>query len=111
MEQTERYRQAVTRLIEEYARFGKPLGEVRMEPVIDRERDHYELIQVGWIGRRRIHGCVLHIDIREGKVWIEHNGTDGRIAEELVEAGIPTQDIIVAFQPPEVRHLTGYGVG
>lgn len=47
-----------------------------MEAVLDCEHDHYEMIQVGWHGSRRVHGSIIHIDIRDGKVWIEHNGTD-----------------------------------
>jgi hypothetical protein len=79
--------------------------------VVDRERDHYEVMQVGWDGGRRVHGCVLHIDVRGGKVWIEHNGTDARIGEELVAASIPREDIVLGFQPAEVRPLTRFGVG
>jgi hypothetical protein len=44
-------------------------------------------------------------------VWIEHNGTDAQIGEELVAAGIPRSDIVLGFQPAEVRPLTKYGVG
>jgi hypothetical protein len=44
-------------------------------------------------------------------VWIEHNGTDARLGEELVAAGNPRSDIVLGFQPVEVRPLTGYGVG
>ena len=78
---------------------------------MDRERDHYEVIQVGWHDGRRVHCSIIHIDIRDGKVWIEHNGTDARIAEELVAAGIPRNDIVLGFQPAELRPLTSYGVG
>ena len=36
---------------------------------------------------------------------------DARIGEELVAAGIPRHDIVLGFQPVELRSLTGYGVG
>ncbi len=39
------------------------------------------------------------------------NGTDARIGEELVAAGIRRQDIVLGFQPAEVRPLTPIGVG
>jgi hypothetical protein len=44
-------------------------------------------------------------------VWIEYNGTDARIGEELVAAGIATDDLVLGFNPGELRPLTGYGVG
>ena len=46
---------------------------------------------------------VLHIDIKEGKVWIQHNMTDQRVAEELVALGIPQENIVLGFHPPYMR--------
>jgi hypothetical protein len=111
MDQVERYRQVVRGLIEEYASYKPAYGDIRTEAVVDREHDHYEVMQVGWHGGQRVHGSIIHIDIRDGKVWIEHNGTDARLGEELVAAGIRRQDIVLGFQPEEVRPLTAYGVG
>jgi hypothetical protein len=111
MDQLDRYREIVRRLIEEYASYKPAYGDIRTEAVVDRERDHYEVIQLGWNNGHRVHGSVIHIDIRDGKVWIEHNGTDARLGEELVAAGIPRDDIVLGFQPAEVRPLTSYGVG
>ena len=64
-----------------------------------------------WDGNRRVHGTVIHIDIIEGKVWIQHNGTPRRIGEEMVAAGIPREAIVLGFQPPHARKYTGFGVG
>jgi hypothetical protein len=111
MDSLDRYREIVSRLIEEYAGYKPAYGDVRTEAVLDRDHDHYEVVQVGWSGGRRVHGSIIHIDIRDGKVWIEHNGTDARLGEELVAAGIPRSDIVLGFQPTELRPLTGYGVG
>ena len=30
---------------------------------------------------------VLHLDIKEGKIWVEQNMTEMRVAQELVERG------------------------
>jgi hypothetical protein len=111
MDQLDRYRGIVRRLIEDYAGTKPAYGDIRTEAVIDPERDHYQVMQVGWLNGRRVHGSVIHIDIRDGKVWIEHNGTDARIGEELVAAGIPRKEIILGFQPPEMRPHTNFGVG
>jgi hypothetical protein len=78
---------------------------------VDRVYDHDEVMQVGCNGDRRIHGSILHIDIRDGKVWIEYKGTDARIGEELVAASIGRDDMVLGFHPAELRPLTGYGVG
>jgi hypothetical protein len=111
MDRLDRYRAIVRGLIEEYASYKPAYGDIRTEAVVDSEHDHYEVMQVGWNGDRRVHGSIIHIDIRAGKVWIEYNGTDARLGEELVAAGIPRNDIVLAFQPEELRSLTGFGVG
>jgi hypothetical protein len=36
----------------------------------------------------RIHSCSLHIDIKNGKIWIQHNGTEDHIAYDLVAKGV-----------------------
>ena len=111
MDQLDRYRSIVRRLIEEYASYRPAYGDIRTEAVMDSERDHYEVIQVGWNNGQRVHGSIIHIDIRDGKVWIEHNGTDARLGEELVAAGISRNDIVLGFHPAELRPMTSYGIG
>ena len=111
MDRAERYREIVCRLIEEYAGYKPSNGQIETEAVMDRERDHYEVMHVGWDGVRRVHGCVIHLDIRGEKVWLQYNGTSQSIAEELVEAGIPREDIVLGFQPADVRPHTDYATG
>lgn len=46
----------------------------------------------------------------DGKVWVQYDGTSPGVAEELAEAGIPREDIILGFHPPYVRQYTEFGV-
>jgi hypothetical protein len=57
-----------------------------------------------------VHGCLVHIDILDGKLWIQRDGTEQGIATELVAAGIPKDAIVLAFHPPEIRPHTEYAV-
>jgi hypothetical protein len=111
MDKLERYRDIVRRLIAEYASYKPANGCIDTEAVVDRDKDHYEVIHVGWDGVRRVHGSVVHIDISGGKVWIQYDGTSRPVAEELMAAGIPREDIVLGFHPAELRQLTGFGVG
>lgn len=45
------------------------------------------------------------------KVWIQYDGTNRPVADELLAAGIPQQDIVLAWQPRELRHPTGFAIG
>jgi hypothetical protein len=104
------YRRIVRDLITAYAKFRPSVGDVEVETVFDESNDHYELMCAGWNGPRRVRGSVLHLDIRNGKIWIQHDGTEDGVAEELVKAGVPRHHIVLAFKQPEVRRFTDYGV-
>jgi XisI protein len=111
VDRVERYREIVKRIVEEYASYKISHGQIETEAIIDCAHDHYEVMHVGWDGVRRVHGCVVHIDIKDGKVWLQYDGTNQPVAEELMAAGVPKEDIVLAFHPADVRPLTGFAVG
>ena len=41
----------------------------------------------------------MHLDIIDGKIWIQHDGTEIGVANELVEMGVPKEDIVLAYHP------------
>jgi hypothetical protein len=111
MDPVDKYRTIVKKLICEYASYRPSNGQIQTEVVVDPERDHYEVIHIGWDGVRRVHGAVVHIDIIDGEVWIQYNGTRHAIAEELLAAGIPREAIVLGFHPPDVRRHTEFSAG
>jgi hypothetical protein len=106
----ERYRQIVERVLREYARIPYSFGEIQRQVSVDRDGDHFLLMAVGWNDYRREHGCIIHIDIIDGKLWIQRDGSEEGIARDLEAAGVPKEDIVLAFKPPEIRKHTGYAV-
>jgi XisI protein len=104
------YKDLVKRIITEYAAYKISYGEVETETIFDDAIGHYQLMHIGWIGQRRIHGCLLHVDVRDGKEWIQHDGTEEGIANELVEAVVPRDQIVLAFHHPETRKLTDFAI-
>ena len=103
------YRQIIKRVLTEYAQIPYAYGDIQSQTIFDRAGDHYLLMNVGW-EKRRIHGCLVHIDIIDGKCWIQRDGTEDGIATELEAAGIPKEHIVLAFRSPEIRKYTGYAV-
>src|SRR5258706_7132920 len=110
MDRVNEYREIVRRVIEEYASYKPSHGQIESEAVVDPARDHYEVMHVGWDGVRRVHGSVVHVDIIDGKVWVQYDGTSRPIAEELTAAGIPREDIVLAFHPADLRGHRGFPV-
>jgi hypothetical protein len=67
-------------------------------------------MNVGWEHFTRIYQTIIHIDIKDGKIWLQQNLTEQNPAEELVAMGVPREDIILGLQPPYKRQYTDYGV-
>jgi len=101
-------RDIVERILTEYAEFLGDDGVSVCELVFDRRHDHYLLVEVGWENGYRIYGTLIHVDIEDGKLWIQHDGTEEGVATELVSAGIPKQRIVLAFRPASLRAHTEY---
>jgi hypothetical protein len=110
MDRVERYREIVKAIIRDYASVRPSHGDIRPEAIIDPTTDHYEVMLVGWDRHRRVHGCTVHIDIIDGKIWIQHDGTSEPVADELERAGVPREDIVLGFIPENERQHTGYAV-
>ena len=110
MDRIKEYRQLIEKVLREYASVPYAHGEVHTEVVLDEANDHYLLVNVGWRNGRRVHGSLVHIDIIDGKIWIQRDGTEQGIANELVEAGVPKDCIVLGFRAPEVRPYPEFAV-
>jgi hypothetical protein len=104
------YREIVQQLLQDYAALSRDDQEVETEIICDTTRDHYQLVHVGWQNDRRVYGGILHLDIKDGKIWLQHNGTENDIAAELVEMGVPKTDIVIGFHSPFKRQFTEYAI-
>jgi hypothetical protein len=107
------YRQYIQQLLQAKAnRSMQNSKEVEVQTIFDVERDHYQLVYVGWKHNDiRDYGCLLHLDIKGGKIWIQYDGTEDGIAHALMKLGVPSQDIVLGFQPLRVRADTDFAVG
>jgi hypothetical protein len=65
---------------------------------------------VGREGIRRVHGCLIHVDIVDDKIYIQRDGTGVGVANELMRAGVPKEHIVLAFRSPEMRRFTDFAV-
>ncbi|GAK55246.1 XisI protein-like protein [Candidatus Vecturithrix granuli] len=98
----------LTRYAELLNRRPKPGKETEL--VFDEERDHYMLISVGWSGQHRVRGTTVYVRLQNSKFWIEEDWLEHGITPDLLQAGVPKEDIVLAFQPPEVLPLTEFAV-
>lgn len=110
MAELDKYRQIICQVLMRYAQLQPAYGEIEREVIFDGERDRYQVVNTGWENQRRVYGCLIHVDIKGEKIWIQYDGTEDGIANELVELGIPKQDIVLAYQSPYMRQFTEFAV-
>jgi len=110
MDKLTQYRQYVQQLLKKYASYRPATDEIEVETIFDTEHDHYQVVYVGWEDDQRIHGCSMHVDLKNGKIWIQHNGTEASLANELVEMGVPKTDIVIGLISPPRRPWTEFAV-
>ena len=103
------YSKIIQTVIGEHASQHKS-GEVAIETIFDTERHHYLLVQVGWSNGHWVYGCPIHLDLIDGKIYIQQNNTEISIAERLVELGVPKNRIVIGFHSPFKRQFTEYAV-
>ncbi|MFB2918322.1 XisI protein [Aerosakkonema funiforme] len=118
MDTKQTYRRLIEEILIGHTKIPYAHGDIQFETVFDREQDRYLLMILGRekVGgdfpstTRRVHGCLLHIDIINGKIWIQRDGTEYGVANQLVEAGVPKEHIVLGFRDPEFRKITDFAV-
>lgn len=108
MEKLAKYRQIIREILTSHSNTQEPNIECQL--IFDTEHDHYQILELGWKGLNRIYACYIHLDIKDGKIWIQQNMTEADIGQELIQKGIPASEIILGLQPPYKRPYTNYGV-
>jgi hypothetical protein len=106
------YREVIQKLLTTRTESRSPQDPVTSQAIFDLKNDHYQMVNLGWKnGSTRIYGCAIHVDIIDEKIWIQQDGTEDAIADQLVAEGVPKQDIVLAYQAPHVRQYTEFAIG
>ena len=109
MERLERYREIIRSLMQEFVDDSSD-ESLETQLICDRDRDHYQVVTLGWHGQKRFYSVLLHLDIKDEKIWIQRNQTDRLVAQELVQMGVAREDIVLGLQPELSRVDTNYSV-
>lgn len=107
MDRLNEYRRVIEESLTEYARLLEHSG-LQTSTVFDHANDRYLLIKHGWRKDERVHYCVLHVEIINGKIWIQCDHTEEGVAADFERAGVPKDQIVLGFREPELRPYTGY---
>jgi XisI protein len=111
MDKLAKYRQIVQEVLQEYAAVPISHGQIDSQTIFDIAQDHYQVLDIGWDKNRRVHDCALHLDIIDGKIWVQYNMTEMLIAQKLMDQGVAREDIVLGFQAPYAREYSGFAIG
>jgi hypothetical protein len=107
------FRQIIIDILTEYHALpsvGSPHDQIEEQLIIDTERDHYQILTIGYESGKRVYYPIFHLDIKDGKIWVQEDATDYDLVGKLEERGVPKSAIVLAFHAPGKRPYTGYAV-
>ncbi|NES70760.1 MAG: XisI protein [Okeania sp. SIO2D1] len=110
METLTTYQDIISKILNEYFQIPYSYGDLQRKLIVSRDEKNYLLLTLGWQNDKRVHGCLIHLEIVDDKIWIHRDGTEDGIANELLAAGIPKEKIVLGFHHPQVRQHTAFAV-
>ncbi len=103
------WRDLIIKMLRPLVEIPYPKGvNLKCKMVVDQASDIYLVICEGWEGPRRLHGVMAHVEIRGDKIMLD--GTEYGLANELLDAGVPKDRIVLGFKRPQTREHTGLAV-
>lgn len=111
MDKIKKYQKQIINILEENAKYYKgTTNPLAVNVIADTKNNHFQLLMLGWEDKEYIFQCLFHLDIIDGKVWIQWNDTDSPIEETLLKKGIPAEHIVLGLKHPKRRKYTDFAV-
>jgi len=110
MEKIAQYQQIIKTILNDYIATMQSNLEEEVYLVEDPIQMNYLIYHNAWRHNNRSYGCILHVRIKNEKIYVEYDGTDEGFADVFADAGIPNTDIVLAFHAPAKRPYTGFAV-
>lgn len=93
----EQYRELVTHVLQRHAAMEAEPHNYESTVLFDTKNNDYRLVDTEILPDKRLDYVVVQLVLREGKVWIQRDGIEYGISQDLLEAGIPPSDIVVGL--------------
>lgn len=112
MDKTVNYKNLVKDILSRHLEIAnnQPTPEMEELLITDEDKGIYVWQALGWGKKKRHNYQRVWARVRDGKIYIEEDWTEEGIASELLENGVPKEDIVLAFHQPEMRKLTDFAI-
>lgn len=110
MDKLNHYRNLIKQVLAPYVEVSRQQARPGVEELFltDDEHGHYLWLSLGWFKGERLNSPIVYLRLKDGKIWLEEDWTDLGIADQLLEAGVPKEDIVLALHAPELRQYTEF---
>ena len=96
METITAYQKIIIALLEEYTHHQYVNApHLEQQVIADTERNHYQLLDIGWNQGRFVLDVSIHLDLVDRKIHIRQNWTDIKLTQALISRGVDPADIVV----------------
>jgi len=107
-----KYQEIIKTILQEHANFRNTIPDgYHSQLLFDDDRGGYLVLDIGWNDDNYLHATPIHINLIDGKIWIQYDDTEEGVATDLLAAGVPNEDIVLGFRHPNVRQYTEFGTG
>jgi hypothetical protein len=110
MDKSKTYQKLIHSVLTEYRNLETSSDSLETIALFDDLQNHYLLLRTGWDGSYRIERMVIHVRLKNDKIWIEADGTEEGVATDFLQAGVPRDDIVLAFHPEHLRQYTEFAI-
>ncbi len=111
MVKLKKYQKIILDILKDYEKVRySNLPNAANKLIADKENHRYQVITIGWDGRKFIHDCPMHFDIIDGKIWVQQNMTEVDLERIFRENGVPNSDIVIGFLSPKMREYGDYAL-
>jgi hypothetical protein len=105
------WRRTIKKVLTDLAAIPFPeVVNMTAKTVFDEASDIYLVVVEGWQDIRRLHGCLVHVEIKGDKIWVQLDGTEDGVVADLLAAGVLKDCIVLGFKPPQRRGHTDFAV-
>ncbi|MEL6718126.1 MAG: XisI protein [Bacteroidota bacterium] len=113
MDRVNQLKEIIIEFLEEYVLevYKDDDSDISTELIYDQERNHYQLMRIGWRKSHFHYSCLFHFQILNDKIWVLNNNTEELVGDELVRKGVEKEEIVFAFHDPAVRQFTEFAAG
>jgi hypothetical protein len=112
MERVTFFQNKIKEVIEDYlSELRQPTNKnIEFMPIEDTNKNHFQIIAMGWEGYKRVFNLLFHLDIIGDKIWVQEDKMEYSITERLVEKGVSKKDIVIGYFPDYHRPYTEFAV-